>query len=102
VLCHAALYGLRQIYRKGYAYQKLGVTLTEITPAASRPRTLFDDVAAQHKSDSLMHILDQINRTMGRGTLYFLGEGTRKNWATRSGNMSPRYTTCWDELLIVN
>jgi DNA polymerase V len=101
VLCHAALYGLRQIYRKGYAYQKLGVTLTEVTPAASRPRTLFDDVTAHQKSHSLMRTLDQINRTMGSRTLYFLGEGTRKNWATRSANMSPRYTTCWDELLIV-
>lgn len=93
VFCRAALHGLRQIYRSGYAYQKAGVMLTEIIPAAARPRTLFDDVAAQQRSHALMHTMDSINRRMGSGTLRLLGEGLSKSWAMRRGNMSPRYTT---------
>jgi DNA polymerase V len=100
-LCHAALNGLRQIYRSGYAYQKAGVTLTEIITAASRPRTLFDDAAAQQKSATLMTTLDLINRRMGNGTIQLLGEGITKSWAMQRGNMSQRYTTEWDELAIV-
>lgn len=100
LLCRAALDGLRQIYRSGYAYQKAGVMLTEIIPETSRPRTLFDDVAAQQKSAALMKILDQINRRMGSGTMQLLGEGVRKSWAMRRGNVSQRYTTEWDELAV--
>lgn len=102
VLCHAAVTGLRQIYRRGYAYQKVGVMLTEIIPASSRPRTLFDDVEAQQKSDALMSTLDRINRSMGSGTVQLLGEGTRKNWAMRRGNMSKRCTTEWSEIAVAS
>jgi DNA polymerase V len=100
LLCRAALSGLRQIYRSGFSYQKAGVMLTEIIAASARPRTLFEDVAAQQKSASLMTTLDQINRRMGSGTLQLLGEGVRKSWSMRRGNVSQRYTTEWDELAV--
>ncbi|MDD5059207.1 MAG: Y-family DNA polymerase [Sideroxydans sp.] len=100
LLCHAALHGLRQIFRAGFAYQKAGVMLTEIIPRSARPRTLFDDVLAQQKSHALMQTLDRINRSMGSGTLKLLGEGTDKTWAMRRENMSKRYTTEWDELMV--
>ena len=92
--------GLRQIYRSGYTYQKAGVMLTEIIPATARPRTLFEDAVAQKKSTSLMTALDRINRRMGSGTLQLLGEGVRKSWSMRRGNMSQRYTTEWGELAV--
>jgi len=101
LLCRAALSALRQIYRSGYAYQKAGVMLTEIIPASARPRTLFEDVAAQQKSASLMSALDRINSRMGSGTLQLLGEGVRKSWSMRRGNVSQRYTTDWNELAVV-
>jgi DNA polymerase V len=101
LLCRAALSGLQQVYRSGYAYQKAGVMLTEIIAAAARPRTLFDDVAAQQKSAALMETLDHINRRMGSGTVQLLGEGVRKIWAMRRGNVSQRYTTEWGELVVV-
>jgi len=100
LLCHAALHGLRQIYRVGYAYQKAGVMLAEIIPSSARPRTLFDDMEAQQKSHALMHTLDRINRSMGSGTIKLLGEGTDTSWAMRRGNVSQRYTTEWSELAV--
>lgn len=101
-LCHAALHGLRKIYQTGYAYQKAGVMLTEIIPASSRPRTLFDDVPAQEKSSALMQTLDRINNRMGSGTVKLLGEGTNTGWAMRRENISKQYTTEWDELAVCN
>jgi DNA polymerase V len=100
LLCHAALSGLRQIYRSGYAYQKTGVMLSGIIAAADRPRTLFDDVEAQQKSSKLMATLDQINRRMGSGTVQLLGEGISKSWSMKRGNVSQRYTTELDELAV--
>ncbi len=99
-LSRAALHGLRQIYRPGYAYQKAGVMLSGIIPCSARPQTLFDDVAAQQKSQALMRTLDHINRSMGSGMVRLLGEGTDKSWAMRRGNVSKRYTTEWDELAV--
>lgn len=96
--CQAALQGLHRIYRAGYAYQKAGVMLTEIIPAAARPRTLFDDAAAQQKSHALMRTLDKINRSMGSGTIRLLGEGTDKGWAMRREHKSKGYTTEWGAL----
>jgi DNA polymerase V len=100
VLCRAALAGLRKLYRRGFAFQKVGVMLTEIIPATSLPRTLFEDLAAQQKSDELMRTMDQINRSMGSGTVKLLGEGTRKRWAMRRENMSKHFTTEWSDLPI--
>lgn len=102
LLCRAALNGLHQIYRSDYAYQKAGVMLVEITPRASRPRTLFDDVEAQQKSHALMATLDSINRRMGDGSVRLLGEGTKKRWAMRRENVSRRCTTEWEELAVAS
>lgn len=101
VLCHAALSGLRQIYQSGYAYQKAGVMFSGIIAASERPLTLFDNVAALQKSGNLMSTLDRINRRMGSGTIQLLGEGLKKNWAMKRGNVSQRYTTDLGELAIV-
>jgi hypothetical protein len=70
------------------------------TASGASAITLFEDVAAQQKSASLMAALDRINRRMGSGTMLLLGEGVRKNWAMRRGNVSQRYTTEWDELAV--
>jgi len=56
---------------------------------------------AQQRSTALMATLDRINRRMGSGTMQLLGEGVRKSWAMRRGNMSQRYTTEWNELMVV-
>lgn len=100
VLCHAALAGLRQIYRSGYAYQKAGIMLSGIIAAVDRPRSLFDDVAAQQKSAALMKTLDQINRRMGSGSVQLLGEGINKSWSMKRGNVSKHYTTELNELAV--
>jgi DNA polymerase V len=100
VFCRAALDGLRRIYRGGYAYQKLGIMLTQIIPDTEQPRTLFDDAAARQKSLALMSTLDRINGKMGGGTVKLLGEGINQRWAMRNEHGSKRYTTEWSELAV--
>lgn len=100
VFCRAALHGLHQIYRSGYAYQKVGITLTQIIPVSEQPRTLFDDPVDRQKSLALMSTLDCINRKMGCGTVKLLGEGINQRWAMRNEYRSKRYTTEWNELAV--
>ncbi len=100
-LVRAALFGLRRLYRPGFAYQKAGVVLSELIPRAQRPRTLFDDPAAQARSQSLMRVMDSINRSMGANTVHLLGEGLDQHWKMRRGHKTPNYTTRFEEIAVV-
>ena len=103
-LAEAALYGLRKIYKLGYAYKKAGIMLTDLCPEHQVPVDLFSgfDLPETQKAKTLMATLDEINAKMGRGTVRSAGEGMQKSWAMRSGNKSNAFTTDWEQLAVVN
>ena len=109
-LVEAAFKALRQIYRPGYDYMKAGVSLRELATAQSQQQDMFDTSSMHDKSVRLMQTIDTINQKMGRATIKLASEGMQKNkggkinqpWRMKQEMMSPRYTTCWDELLEVD
>ncbi len=90
--------GLRRIYRRGFAYAKAGVMLSEIRPTALVQADLFGSMEDSERSDTLMGIMDRINQRWGRGTLRTASEQAEGIWKMNRGNLSPRYTTAWSEL----
>jgi len=102
MLTTAALYGLRHIYRDGFAYKKCGVMLMALQAGQHRQETLFDDAQARARSTRVMGALDAVNRVWGRGTLRTAASGVSKRWAMRSEKRSPRYTTHWKELPVAH
>jgi DNA polymerase V len=90
---------LARIYRPGYAYQKAGVMLLDLA-SAQQPtqRDLFVPEGDNHK---LMRALDSINQSLGTDQLFFAAQGIQRPWKMRMAHRSPRYTTCWDELVRV-
>lgn len=88
---------LGRLYRPGFAYQKAGVLLSELQPATLRQGQLFDPTDTRRR-DRLMRLMDQLNREMGRDTLFLAGSGIDRSWRMRQGNRSPRYTTHWGEI----
>lgn len=96
-LVKAARFLLRRLYRPGFQYQKAGILLSELQPASLNQGQLFGtvDIARRNR---LMTVMDQLNRDMGRGTLFLAGAGIDRNWRMRQGNRSPRYTTHWAEI----
>lgn len=102
-LAEAALYGLKRIYKPGYAYKKAGIMLIALCPASQVPVDLFSGFDDPHteRSKRLMATLDKINARMGRGTVRSAGEGIQKPWAMRSENKSAHFTTHWDQLAMV-
>jgi len=90
--------GLRRIYRGGFSYAKAGVMLSQIRPAVFEQADLFGSIEDTDRSDTLMEIMDQINQRWGRGTLRTASEQAEGIWKMNRGNLSPRYTTSWDEL----
>ena len=99
-LIRYALRGIEQLFREGYRYQKAGVIVTSLVPAHQVQTHLFD----QHdrkRSQRLMAALDAINTQWGAGTVRYAAVGLRPQWIMRCGHHSPRYTTRWEELVVV-
>ncbi len=97
-LVHAAITGLKAVYRTGYRYKKSGVLLMGLQPKGTIQATLFDDPVEQARSDSMMRVMDAINRKMGQGSIAVAATGNRQRWAMRRERKSPSYTTEWGEL----
>jgi len=97
-LVHASLQGLKHIYKNGYGYKKSGVLLMGLQPKGSIQACLFDETQDQAKSDSMMQVMDAINRKMGKGSVTVASSGVRPRWAMRREKKSPSYTTEWGEL----
>ena len=51
--------------------------------------------------DSLMKSIDRINKSMGKETVFYAAQGVKQDWNMRRNNLSPRYTTNWEELVKV-
>jgi len=95
VLTRAALWALKRLYKPGYAYQKAGVMLLDLSDAATPQGCLF---TGHRDNTTLMQVMDRVNRQWGRGTLKLAAEGVQQGWRMRRQRMSPAYTTSWNEL----
>ena len=102
MLVRAALFGLKRIYRPGFAYKKTGVMLIGIGPAAVRQLSLLAQHGAGDKSERLMKAVDVLNQRYGRNTVSVFSAGNRKSWAMRRENMSPCYTTSWRDVPVAH
>ncbi|SIP88239.1 translesion error-prone DNA polymerase V subunit UmuC [Aeromonas hydrophila] len=89
---------LPRIWRDEQRYQKGGVMLTDFTPMGMQQGDLFAGDQQVPRSEALMQVIDKINR--GRlGKVYFAARGQNtKEWMMKREQLSPRYTTCFNEL----
>jgi DNA polymerase V len=92
---------VRAMYRPGYRYKKAGVGLLDLTAGSTGQGDLFSQV--DPRSKALMDVLDRANKKFGRGTMGFASSGWRQKsvWAMNQKNLSPAYTSRWDQLLKV-
>jgi len=98
-----ALKGLHAIYQPRYSYKKAGVELGRITPLPVVQPDLFGEVSLHehYHQGRLMAIVDALNRVFGRDTLFFATQGIARDWRMRQTMLSQRFTTRWDELVLV-
>lgn len=94
-----ARWGVKKIYRPGYAYQKAGVILMNLIDASAVQMNLF---ATAKDHSRLMRVMDQINDCWGKGTLHLAAEGIRKDWSMKREKKSPAYTTRWAEIPVAS
>ncbi|WP_299380578.1 Y-family DNA polymerase [uncultured Kiloniella sp.] len=100
LLIKAAEHCLKKVYREGLQYQKVGIFLGGLVGAQGVQQNIFakNDVK---KSKALMSVLDDLNRSHGRDTVRFAASGMNDEWKMRQKMISPRYTTRWSDLPVV-
>lgn len=91
---------IEQCFKEGFRYWKAGVLLEGLIGDDRIQEDLFS-VATTPKQKALMGAMDSLNRRYGRDTMQLAGQGVRQGWQMRREKLSPRYTTCWDELVRV-
>ena len=99
-LATAALTGLNKIFLQGLLYKKVGVIVSGLSNENQVQGNIFEG-----KDNSRLKILstvsDNLNMRFGRDTVKLAAQGNKKEWKLKQENLSPRYTTRWDELLKV-
>ncbi|MDL4402093.1 Y-family DNA polymerase [Klebsiella michiganensis] len=100
-IINAAVKCLDKIWKDDHRYQKAGVVLGDFFSQGVAQLNLFDDSAPRAGSEKLMEVLDHLNAKDGKGTLYFAGQGIQQQWQMKRELLSPRYTTRFEDLLVI-
>lgn len=95
----------KAMYRPGYRYKKAGVGLLDLTAGDVHQGDLFAGIDL--RSHALMQVMDQANAKFGRGAVSMASSAWRQaktgaakpQWAMNQKNLSPSYTTRWDQLV---
>ena len=78
----------------------MGVIVSGFTDEATVQGNIFVE-NNNSKLKILSTVSDYLNMRFGRDTVKLGSQGSKKEWSLRQENLSKRYTTNWDELLIV-
>jgi len=93
---------LRSIYKEGFNFHKCGIILLDLVAEDYKQAHFFAE-NDNNNQDAFMRLVDNLNKSMGPKTLFYLSQGiNNKEWLMRSNKRSKRYTTKWSEILEVN
>lgn len=101
-LIHCAHKCLKKIFKPNYRYKKAGVMLTGIVPEDEIQLNVFGTPSSRDRWKTLMKTVDRINTRWGSNTIQFAAPGIKRSWRMRQLRRSPRYTTQWSEIPVVN
>ena len=96
-LVKAATKCLDVIWKDGYAYQKAGVLLTDLSTEQQRTTPLLEK-APPETTGELMRLLDRMNQRYGSETVRIASSGFERPWLMSREFLSPSYTTRWKDL----
>lgn len=101
VLIKPALELVERLFEEGTIYKKAGVTLSDIVPDTSVQGNLFLP-ESDNKGRLLMNTMDNINFSQRNDILKFASSGTTRDWKMQQNFNSPKYTSRWEDLCLVN
>ena len=90
-----ALIALRDIYKKGYKYQKAGITLSGLNEVDAYKKNLFSSINSEEKRKKLMKAIDYTNIKYGRNVLSIAQAGFKKKCNVKRQHSSKIDTACF-------
>ena len=100
ILLSAVSTALQNIYKPDFSYKKAGILLNDFCPKTNQAFDLFDKPQLRKMSSKLMNVMDKINNSYGRRTIFYASSGTTQQWLPKSSMRSASYTSNWDELIL--
>ncbi|MBN2772791.1 MAG: Y-family DNA polymerase [Prolixibacteraceae bacterium] len=100
VLIKYALKLLDDIFLPGYFYKKAGVIIEGLEPQKLWQPDLFEALNRE-KYNRLSVVVDGLNNYFGRDTVKVAIQGSGEEWKLRQEKLSNRFTTNWNETLVV-
>ncbi len=95
---------LKQIFKAGIHYKKIGVLFDGLIPKSPTQEDWLSPASKDEGlvQEALMRTIERVNKRFGRHALKLAAEGYAKPWAMKRDLKSPSYTTQWHELPRVN
>ncbi len=90
---------LKEIYIPTAIYKKSGIILSDLITNEYEQQDLFDKINI--KRDPIINTLEDIKRKYGKKAIVIAAKELNNNWAMKRDNLSNKFTTDIDELLIV-
>ncbi len=90
---------LKEIYIPTAIYKKSGIILSDLITNEYEQRDLFDKINI--KRDPIINTLEVIKRKYGQTAIGIAAKEINNNWAMKRDNLSNKFTTDINELLII-
>lgn len=102
VLAKAAINTFRGRMVEGLPYARAGIILTGLEHPGDNQ--MFDEFISPHEERNISGILGEVRRKYGKQAIGLgrAGLATPAAWVMKREKQTPRYTTEWDELPLVN
>lgn len=92
---------LKSMFAFGFAYQQVGIRLTDVVPGDYRQKGVFVE-GPNEKRLALSSVVDKLNARFGQDKLRLASQVYNPDWPMKPAYLSPRYTTRWEEILTVS
>jgi len=99
-ILYGAKIALKPIFRPNYSYAKAGVLLSLFSNEGIKQYSLFQDPDEPKDNSPLMKYIDVMNAY--KTQIYFASQNTSHYSPVRQNMISPKYTTSWHEMPLVD
>ena len=99
-ILRGAKIALKPIFRPNYSYAKAGVLLSLFSNEGIKQYSLFQDPDEPKDDSHLMKYIDVMNAY--KTQIYFASQNTSHYSPVRQNMISPKYTTSWHEIPLVD
>lgn len=90
---------LKTIFKEGIKYKKAGICLCGLIRYNKKIKSIFSDkFTFTEKKKKIISVIDKINKTFGKETIYLASEFITKKWDMKQIYRSRRYTTRWEDI----